>query len=206
MTENVLQLPGKEAAGAAERAAETRLLERIRDEGDRDAFGDLFEQFTSRLTSWIRGQGCEPSLAESVVQDVMVTVWTRAHLFNAAKASARTWIYTLARNRMIDYHRSGSRRAGAHEEFALMTSPNSNAADDVERDVNGAWAADLLGELPSTQRDIVLMIYVEGRTHREVAEILDLPVGTVKSRTRLALQRLRKLMEETPYGNQSSSE
>jgi len=162
------------------------------------AFADLFAQFTARLTSWVRGQGCEPSLAESVVQDVMITVWTRAHLFNSAKASARTWIYTLARNRMIDYHRSGSRRARVHEEFALMAPSNSNTADDAERDVNGAWAADLLGELPSTQRDIVLMIYVEGRTHREVAEMLDLPVGTVKSRTRLALQRLRKLMEETP--------
>ena len=79
-----------------------------------------------------------------------------------------------------------------------MAPTTSSTADDPERDINRAWAADLLGELPATQRDIVLMIYVEGRTHREVSEMLDVPVGTVKSRTRLALQRLRKLMEERP--------
>jgi RNA polymerase sigma-70 factor (ECF subfamily) len=199
MTDNVFKLPGKDADGAAaERAVETRLLERVRDECDREAFGDLFERFTPRLVSWVSGQGCEPSLAESVVQDVMITAWTRAHLFNSTKASARTWIYTLARNRMIDYHRSGSRRARAYEGFAIMAPTTSSTADDPERDINRAWAADLLGELPATQRDIVLMIYVEGRTHREVSEMLDVPVGTVKSRTRLALQRLRKLMEERP--------
>jgi RNA polymerase sigma-70 factor (ECF subfamily) len=199
MTDNVFNLPGKGADGAAEeRAVETRLLERVRDEGDRDAFGDLFARFTPRLTTWVSGQGSEQSLAESVVQDVMITAWTRAHLFDSEKASARTWIYTLARNRMIDYHRSGSRRARAHEEFAIMAPPNSNTGGDAERDINSAWTADLLGELPATQRDIVLMIYVEGRSHREVSEMLGLPVGTVKSRTRLALQRLRKLMEEGP--------
>jgi RNA polymerase sigma-70 factor (ECF subfamily) len=197
MTDNVFNLQGKDAdSAAAERAVETRLLERVRDAGDRDAFGDLFSRFTPRLTSWVSGQGCEPSLAENVVQDVMITAWTRAYLFNSTKASARTWIYTLARNRMIDYHRSGSRRAKAHEEFAIMAPTNSNMAGGAERDVNRAWAADLLGELPTAQRDVVLMIYVEGRSHREVSEMLDLPVGTVKSRTRLALQRLRKLMED----------
>lgn len=196
---NVVNLPGSGAdAASIERGDETSLLERVRDDGDRDAFSALFSRFTPRLTSWVRGQGCEPSLAESIVQDVMITAWTRAHSFDSAKASARTWIYTLARNRMIDYHRSGSRRSRAHDEFAIMAPTDSNAADEPERGVECAWAAELLAELPEEQRDIVLMVYVEGRTHREVADMLALPIGTVKSRTRLAFRRLRNIMGGTP--------
>ncbi len=184
-------------AAAQERAAETRLLERVRDDGDRDAFGELFAAFVPRLTAWVTAQGCDPAGAENVVQDVMITAWTRARLFDARKASARTWIYTLARNRMIDQHRAGSRRARAHDELALMTPDDPPPGDDPERGLNLDRLSALLERIPPEQRRILLLVYVEGRSHREVAELLDLPVGTVKSRTRLAFQRLRKLMEES---------
>ncbi|MEQ8233485.1 MAG: sigma-70 family RNA polymerase sigma factor [Gammaproteobacteria bacterium] len=180
---------------AAERAAETRLLERVRDAGDRAAFERLFALFTPRLTAWITAQGCEPTTAESVVQDVMVTAWTRAHLFDGAKASARTWMYTLARNRMIDHFRAGERRNRAHDGFATIEPVLREDSEPPERDANRARVAALLEELPPEQRRILLLVYVEGRSHREIAEMLGLPIGTVKSRTRLAFNRLRKLME-----------
>ena len=180
---------------AAERAAETRLLERVRDDGDRSAFERLFALFTPRLTAWVTAQGCEASTAESVVQDVMVTAWTRAHLFDGAKASARTWMYTLARNRMIDHFRAGERRNRAHDGFATLEPLTREGSEAPERDANRAQVAALLEELPAEQRRILLLVYVEGRSHREIAEMLSLPIGTVKSRTRLAFNRLRKLME-----------
>ncbi|MEQ8663614.1 MAG: sigma-70 family RNA polymerase sigma factor [Gammaproteobacteria bacterium] len=182
-------------AAAAERAAETRLLERVRDAGDRGAFERLFALFTPRLTAWITAQGCEPSTAESVVQDVMVTAWTRARLFDGSKASARTWMYTLARNRMIDHFRAGERRNRAHDGYATVEPMLRDEPEPPERDANRAQVAALLEELPPEQRRILLLVYVEGRSHREIAEMLGLPIGTVKSRTRLAFNRLRKLME-----------
>ena len=195
---NIVNLPGDALdEAAAERAHETRLLERVRDEGDRGAFETLFALFTPRLTAWLRAQGTDPTVAESVVQDVMLTAWTRAHLFDAGKASARTWMYTLSRNRLIDHYRAGERRSRAHDGYATLL-PASEAEDDVpERDWNSAQMAEMLGELPAEQREVLLLVYVEGRSHREIAECLDLPVGTVKSRTRLAFNRLRKRLLET---------
>lgn len=196
---NVITLPGEELdPAAAERAAETRLLERVRDAGDRVAFEKLFAIFTPRLTAWLRAQGTDASIAESVVQDVMITAWTRANLFDAAKASARTWMYTLARNRLIDHHRAGARQARALDGFATLMPDAEDQGDAPERQWNGAQMAELLGELPVEQREILLLIYVEGRSHREIAQVLGLPIGTVKSRTRLAFNRLRKRLEETP--------
>ena len=196
---NVITLPGDGLdPAAAERAAETRLLERVRDAGDRAAFEQLFAIFTPRLSAWLRAQGTDATIAESVVQDVMITAWTRARLFDAAKASARTWMYTLARNRLIDHHRAGARQARALDGFATLMPGPEAMGDTPEREWNGAQMAELLGELPAEQREILLLIYVEGRSHREIAGRLGLPIGTVKSRTRLAFNRLRKRLEETP--------
>lgn len=192
---NVVPLPGKNAdQRALERAAETRLLEQVRDHGDRVAFEELFTIFTPRLSAWISGQGCDPGAVDSVVQDVMIAAWTRAAQFDAAKASARTWIYTMARNRMIDQHRAGTRRRRAHDDFAMAVPQDTENAASVERGLNSARMADLLEQLPEEQRLVLLLLYVEGRTHREIAEHLDVPVGTIKSRARLAFQRLRKLI------------
>ncbi|MGR8920402.1 MAG: RNA polymerase sigma factor [Gammaproteobacteria bacterium] len=181
---------------AAERAAETKLLERVRDEGDREAFSELFAAFTPRLTAWVANQGCDTGMAENVVQDVMITAWTRARLFDARKASARTWIYTLARNRMIDHHRSNSRRARAHDEFASLAPATETDKENPEHGVTRDRLSKMLDQLPPEQRQILLLVYVEGHSHRDIANQLGLPVGTVKSRTRLAFQRLRKLMEQ----------
>lgn len=194
---NVVKLPGEALdAAAAERAAETRLLEQVRDGSDRTAFEKLFAIFTPRLLAWMRAQGTDIAAAESVVQEVMITAWTRAGLFDASKASARTWMYTLARNRLIDHHRASSRRTRAHDDFATLAPGPEETDDQPEREWNSTRMADLLGELPAEQREILLLVYVEGHSHRAIAERLGLPIGTVKSRTRLAFNRLRKRLEE----------
>lgn len=183
-------------SAARERARETAWLERVRDHGDRDAYERLFAAFTPRLTAWIGAQGLDGASAEAVVQDVMITAWTRARLFDAAKASARTWMYTLARNRMIDHHRAGERRARAHDGYATLLLAEDEAVDTPEQGLTRARIAALLEQLPAEQRQVLLLVYVEGRSHREIAQELELPIGTVKSRARLAFNRLRKLLED----------
>jgi RNA polymerase sigma-70 factor (ECF subfamily) len=184
----------RDAAAAEAQRAETALLLRVRDHGDRDAYRHLFEAFVPRLRSFALSQGCVSATAESVVQDVMITVWSRAHLFEPAKASARTWLYALVRNRLIDEHRTSGRRRRAYDDF-VAEADTETAIGSHERDHHAARLAAALDGLPAEQADVVMMIYLEGRSHREIAERLDTPIGTVKSRLRLALQRLRKLME-----------
>lgn len=197
MSDNVIPLTGSiEASNDAARHAETLLLVRVRDNADREAYRELFEAFIPRLRAYARNQGSDAGTAENVVQDVMVTAWTRAHLFDPDKASARTWIYTLVRNRLIDQHRAGERRQRAYDGYASTFTASTTNTDSAEQALTGSRIATLLTELPDEQAQAVLMIYIEGKSHREIAEELDVPIGTIKSRTRLALQRLRKLMED----------
>ena len=195
--DNVVIFGDKEApAGEAARRVETALLMRVRDHGDRAAYREFFDTFTPRLRAYARNQGCDSAAAENVVQDVMVTAWSRARLFDPDKASARTWIYTLVRNRLIDQHRAGERRQRAYEGYGSTVAEGSDNSDSNERELSGARVIALLAKLPQEQAQAVQMVYGQGKSHREIAEELNVPVGTIKSRARLALQRLRGLMEE----------
>jgi RNA polymerase sigma-70 factor, ECF subfamily len=194
---NVVLLRDNETTiGEADRRGETALLVRVRDHGDREAYREFFDAFTPRLRAYARNQGCDAASAENVVQDVMVTAWSRASLFNPDKASARTWIYTLVRNRLIDHYRAGERRRRAYDGYVTTVAETSTNDEHTNQELRGSRVTTLLGKLPQEQARVVLMVYVEGRSHREIAEELNVPVGTIKSRARLALQRLRKLMEE----------
>ena len=195
--DNVVQLSDNlVSANDAERSAETTLLVRVRDHGDRAAYQEFFNTFTPRLRAFAINQGCDAEAVESVVQDVMVTAWSRASLFDPSKASARTWIYTLVRNRLIDQHRARVRRLRAYDSYAGTVAENFDDGDSNERFLNGARVMALLALLPQEQAQTVVMVYVEGRSHRDIAEKLNVPIGTIKSRARLALKRLRKLLEQ----------
>lgn len=191
--DNVVSLPPD--PNERERAAETALLLSVRDHGDQAAFNEFFDRFCPRLRAYAHKQGASPQVAENVVQDVMVTAWTRTHLFDPDKASARTWIYTLVRNRLIDAHRASERRQRAYENLHANVTVTEAAADEPDHDLGGTKLRAMLEELPEEQMRAVLMAYVEGKSHREIAEELGVPTGTIKSRTRLALKRLRTMME-----------
>ena len=130
------------------------------------------------------------------MQDVMVTVWTKAHLFHAEKASARTWIFTLVRNRYIDVKRADARQNKAYELYSESGVETETSDDAQFNHTAGQQISVILQQLPKEQAEILLMAYVEGKSHREIAEQLGVPIGTTKSRVRLAFQRLRKLMEK----------
>ena len=187
---NILKFASSNTTDTSEaRKQETALLVRVRDDGDEAAFAEL--------VAWAIGRGCASGEADSVVQDVMMTAWTRAKSFDSNKASARTWMYTLVRNRMIDLYRSNKRRRSAYEEAAdIANIVDVTEPEKVQSDVVRSEIYEMLQLLPKEQRQALYKVYFLGKSHREIAEELSLPIGTVKSRTRLGFQKLRKVLAE----------
>lgn len=172
------------------------LVEAIAATGDRPAFAELFEHFAPRLKAYLMRLGSDASTAEEVVQEVMLTVWRKAASFDRRQASAGTWIFTIARNRRIDRLRRERRPEFDPNDPALV--PEGPA--DADRTV---WAGQIEGRvraaiesLPPEQSDLIRRAYFEDQSHREIAETSGLPLGTVKSRIRLAMQRLRERIDD----------
>ncbi|MEO9649434.1 MAG: sigma-70 family RNA polymerase sigma factor [Roseobacter sp.] len=168
-------------------------MARIRDHKDRRAFEEIFGHFAPRVKGFLIKSGTDAALAEECTQDVMATLWHKAHQFDPARASAATWIFTIARNRKIDL----LRRQRRPEPEDLTWGPE--AEPDQSDVVNFQQEAEILGqalaELPAEQRELIDKAYFGDLTHSEIAAQTGLPLGTIKSRIRLALQRLRRDMK-----------
>ncbi len=186
-----------EAREHQKRNDETALLVRVRDDGDRGAFEHLFELFAPRITNYVRSLGVESAGPDAITQDVMLAVWTKARLFDAEKASARTWIYTLARNRYIDIKRSKHREAKAFERLKYDPRTVVDKGDGPANYVDASSVAELLNDVPREQAEVIILAFVEGYSHREIAERLGISIGTTKSRVRLAFKKLRERMGVT---------
>lgn len=172
------------------------LIEAIALRADRAAFAELFAHFAPRLKAYLMRLGSDAATAEEVVQEVMLTIWRKAASFDRQQASASTWIFTIARNRRIDRLRRERRPEFDPNDPALVP----DAPEDADRTV---WTGQIGGRvraaiesLPAEQSDLIRRAYFEELSHREIAESSGLPLGTVKSRIRLAMQRLRERMED----------
>ena len=164
---------------------------------DRAAFTRLFRHFAPLMKAFaLSGSTLSANHADELVQEVMLKVWQKAGAFNPNKAAASTWIYTIARNCRTDLYRR------------LQKFDTPLAAEDVTGDLesedafsalhqrrSGERIRELMGELPNDQAQILAKVYMEGKSHSEVAGELDIPLGTVKSRVRLALQKLQLQIE-----------
>lgn len=177
----------------------TPRLEAVARDRDRSAYADLFRHFAPLLKAFaLSSPGMSSNaLAEEMVQEVMLRIWNRAGTFDSSKASATTWIYTLARNCRIDLLRRKFRvreEVDVDELWDVGTDPEEPESglyqQRIEVDVRAA-----LAELPPEQRVVVSKVYMEGKSHSEVAEELDLPLGTVKSRIRLAFSKLKLMLD-----------
>jgi RNA polymerase sigma-70 factor (ECF subfamily) len=172
------------------------LIEAIAERADRAAFAELFGHFAPRLKAYLMRLGADPATAEEVVQDAMLTVWHKAAGFDRRQAGAATWIFTIARNRRIDRLRRERRPELEPDDPALVPAAQEDAdamvwTTQVEDRLRTAIAA-----LPPEQSDLIRRAYFEDLSHREIAEASGLPLGTVKSRIRLALQRLRERTDD----------
>ena len=166
---------------------------RIRDEKDRDAFAEVFDHFAPRVKGFLMKSGADATLAEECTQDVMATLWHKSHQFDPGRASVATWIFTIARNRKIDILRR--QRRPEPEELPWGPQAEPDQADVVNLQQETKILGDALKELPPAQRELIDKAYFGDLTHSEIAAETGLPLGTIKSRIRLALERLRHSMK-----------
>jgi RNA polymerase sigma-70 factor (ECF subfamily) len=171
------------------------LMVAVRDAQDKTAFAALFRHFAPRVKGFLMKSGTDASLAEECAQDVMATLWHKAHLFDPARASVATWVFTIARNRRIDF----ARKARRPEPEALDWGPDHepDQADLYEAAQETRILTAALSELPEKQRALVQRAFYGDLSHSEIAAETGLPLGTIKSRIRLALDRLRTKMTES---------
>jgi RNA polymerase sigma-70 factor (ECF subfamily) len=186
------------ARGGDNRAGEATfedLLVAVGRARSRDAFIRLFEHYAPRIKSFLIKGGAPPEVADELAQETMLSLWQRADSFDPAKSAAGTWIYAIARNKRIDALRRHAARGGRHvpvDELFFIPDETAAAPDDAlaaaeeTRTVAAAMAA-----LPPEQAELLYKSFFENKSHSEIAAENGLPLGTVKSRIRLALDRLR---------------
>lgn len=176
-----------------------RLISAIATDKDRNAFAEVFQFFAPRTKSFMQRSGLSEATAEELAQETLLSVWRKAAQFDPATTGVAAWIFTIARNLRIDAHRREKRSrlteaTDVEIEFQVDESPQPDtqlAAAQSEQRVRAA-----LSQLSSDQMRVVELSFFEEKAHSEIAELLGIPLGTVKSRLRLAMVRLRNLLGE----------
>ena len=173
------------------------LIGAIAQRGDRDAFAEIFTHFAPRVKAQLMKSGVGAPQAEDLAHEAMLSVWRKARLFRPENGGAATWIFTIARNLRIDALRRERRGGVTHvseveAQFAIDETPGADMRLETAQSEDGVRTA--LRSLPRDQLRVVEMSFFEDRAHQEIARLLDIPLGTVKSRLRLAMNRLRALL------------
>ncbi|HOY77693.1 MAG TPA: sigma-70 family RNA polymerase sigma factor [Hyphomonadaceae bacterium] len=185
----------RETLAETDRARFADLLVLVATRQDRTAYAELFGYYAPRVKSYLMRLGADNAQAEEITQDVMVTVWRKAQLFDRAQASVSTWIFRIARNRRIDVFRR-TKKPGLDPEEPMILPAAAEAPDarieimETETRIRAA-----MKDLPEEQLHLLRLAFYEGLSHREIADKLDLPLGTVKSRIRLAFGKMKARLE-----------
>jgi RNA polymerase sigma-70 factor (ECF subfamily) len=177
---------------AGEFPSDAELLDRIRRQ-DREALRALYQRHGRLVFGLVIRLVGDPATAEEVVQDVFVRVWSKAGSFQREKAAAATWILRIARNRAIDALRSRSRTLRAHP-WDLVPEDDLTPERGFDLAEESVEVREALGALEPDQIRVLRLAYYQGKTHQEIAEALGEPLGTVKSRIRTALLKMRGLL------------
>lgn len=171
-------------------------LDKISNHQDAKALSSLFEVYGPKLKGWLMARGVGSGTAEDIVQDVMIKVWTKGGSFDPEKASFATWVYRLTRNRWIDHKRKHGRVDVRDPE--LMKIIADDEVPSAEVNFMASESSDALkgqiSRLNENQQLAIKMAFMEFKTHKEISEELNIPIGTVKTRIRSAIQALRKNM------------
>ena len=171
------------------------LIVRIAARRDRMAFEELFDFFAPRVKTYLIRLGLPAERAEDLAQETLLVVWRRAEAFDPGRAAASTWIFTIARNLRIDAARRDSRAPTRDDPSFHLDGPSEpDTALSAVQDEARVGAA--IATLPLEQARVIRLSFFSDKAHSEIARELDLPLGTVKSRLRLAMGRLRALLEE----------
>ena len=185
----------KSIDGQREDQVARQLILNIAKNLDKQAFATLFDLQAPRLKSFMMRRGASPEQAEDLVQEAMISVWTKAGLYNPDKGSVLTWVFTIAKNLRIDRIRKEASMPLA--ELIDYDAPSDEPGHDemLMRRQESQQVARALTEIPPEQKQVLMLSFVEDMPQMEIARRLGLPLGTVKSRMRLAYMRLRKTLE-----------
>lgn len=180
---------------AEEKQRFAALAKAVAESRDQQAFSALYDYFAPRLKSWLLRQRMPASDAEELVQEVMIVLWHKAGLYDPARSSLSTWLFRIARNRRIDSQRRARARILDEDDPALQPAAAIAADELVANDDRDAYVRAAVGQLPEEQREMLRAAFFLGQSHSEIAEATGLPLGTVKSRIRLAFGKLKKVLE-----------
>lgn len=166
----------------------------IADHRDQSALNRLFDHYVPKVRAFcLAAQPGANLMADDIAQEVMIRIWNKAHTYKPESASLNTWVFTLARNARIDYLRKNGRHQSNIDPELLwkdVVDENADPFKDAQHQRDQERIRQGLDKLPQDQRQVLAKVYLEGKTHKEAAEELDLPLGTIKSRVRLALHKL----------------
>lgn len=171
------------------------LASRVAGERDKAAFTELFDYFAPRVKAYLRRLNLEDNAAEDLAQEVMIVLWHKAHLFDASKSSLGTWLFRVARNRRIDVVRRDKTGLLDPDEPLLQPSAEDPADEIMDAEQRDERVRRAMAELPEEQIELVRLAFFLGLSHSQISEKTGLPLGTVKSRIRLAFGRLRRVLE-----------
>ena len=172
------------------------LLVRVGRDRDKSAFAELFDYFAPRVKSFLLRFGTDMSLAEEIAQEAMIMVWRRAETYDPRQSAASTWIFTIARNKRIDRLRRENRPLPDMTDPAVMPESIETGEIQVARMQQEKKIRHALKNLPEEQAKMIFSAYYEEKSHREIAEESGVALGTVKSRIRLALNRMRAQIDK----------
>ena len=172
------------------------LAARVSADRDRTAFTALFDHFAPRIKAYLRRLGMDNGSAEDLAQEVMIVLWHKAHLFDPSKSSLSTWLFRVARNRRIDAARRDRSALLDPEDPMLQPEENESADTAMDAEQRDDRVREAMLSLPEEQAELVRMAFFFGLSHSQIADETGLPLGTVKSRIRLAFGRLRRSLEQ----------
>jgi len=161
---------------------------------DRDAFGTLFRAFAPRVKAWMMRRGANATAAEEMAQETMLLVWQKAALYDPARAGASTWIFTIARNQRIDAVRRERHPSTLLDDPAQEPEPPPQADRIMSLAERQQRVRSALHTLPAEQAEVIRKAFFEEKVHADIEKELGIPLGTVKSRLRLAMNRLRSVL------------
>ena len=186
-----LQDERKNDEGGLAAQEDAELMRRVAGSRDRAAFVALFDRYARRVKAFLIRGGASPEEADEAAQDVMVSLWRKAETYDPAKASVATWVFAIARNRRIDMLRRRARPEPDPEDPLFQPDPSPDPAREAAASDRDARLRAALTELDPEQLEVVRLAFYAGLAQSEIAARTGLPLGTVKSRLRLAFGRLR---------------
>ena len=194
------QQTGAQESPSIDEPDDRYLLQRIVDK-DKSALDLLYSRYVTSVYSMALHMLKQPPLAEEVTQDVFLNIWLKAASFNSERGQPRSWIMSVAHHRVVDVIRSRRRTSSmtdpeGYETLERLPSAGASVESQVEQNLDRERIGRALATLPDNQREVIILAYFEGYSQSEMAERLSLPLGTIKTRVRLAMRKLRSALQE----------